>query len=280
MVGAAEDRNGQRSRKITEFADELHRLRAGAGSPSFRKMASLSGCISHTTLAEAEKGLRFPSWETTQEFVKACGGDEADWRARWEGIKKDLAPGASAPTSEVTAPDVPAPGPDAHLVRRSRRSLPLAVGLVVLGVGVVITMMRIFSPSGSADDGELSPKDALVEGDHSRFIQDVTIPDGSQVQVREEFVKVWEIMNAGNVLWRGRYLQRQDLPVSPSTCQTAERVPIGDTLPNQRVMVSVRVTAPNEPTTCKIDWKMVDEQGRQFLPNSRPLYFLVHVVAP
>lgn len=270
MAGADEDSSDQRSRKIAEFADELHCLRVSAGSPSFRKMAGLSGCISHTTLAEAEKGLRLPSWETTQEFVKACGGNEADWRARWESAKKDVTPEAPVPTPRL----------DAHQTGRARRLLPLAAGLVVLGVGVVITMMRMFSPSGSAVDGELASKESLVKGDHSRFIQDVTIPDGSQVQVREEFVKVWEIMNAGKVIWRGRYLQREDLPVSPDTCQTPERVPIGDTLPNERVMVSVRVTAPNEPTTCKIDWKMVDEQGRQFLPNSRPLYFLVHVVAP
>ncbi len=270
MAGADEDSSDQRSRAIAEFADELHRLRVSAGSPSFRKMASLSGCISHTTLAEAVKGLRFPSWETTQEFVKACRGIEADWRARWESAKKDITPEAPAP----------APPLDAHRTDRRRRLLPLAAGLVVLGLGIVIIMMRIFSPSSSAEDGELASKEALVEGDHSRFIRDVTVPDGSQVQVREEFVKVWEIMNAGNVIWRDRSLQRQDLPVSPDTCQTPERIPIGDTLPNQRVMVSVRVTAPNEPTTCKIDWKMVDEQGRQFLPKSRPLYFLVHVVVP
>jgi hypothetical protein len=77
---------------------------------------------------------------------------------------------------------------------------------------------------------------------------------------------------------RDRYLQRQDLPISSNTCQTPERVPIGDTLPNERIKISVRVTAPSKPTTCKIDWKMVDNQGRQFLPKSRPMYFLVHVI--
>ncbi|MFC4533677.1 NBR1-Ig-like domain-containing protein [Sphaerisporangium dianthi] len=33
---------------------------------------------------EATKGNRLPSWETTVEFVKACGADPAAYRERWE----------------------------------------------------------------------------------------------------------------------------------------------------------------------------------------------------
>jgi hypothetical protein len=264
------DGSGDRQRRFVAFAEELHRLRVSVGSPSFRKMASLSGCISHTTLAEAEKGLRFPSWETTREFVKACRGDEVDWRGRWESTRKD-----KTPEEPVLTPRL-----DVRETGRRRFVVPVAAGLVILGIVVLVTVMRTVSSTGSAGDGELAAKGALIEGDHARFIQDVTIPDESQVQVGEEFVKVWEIMNAGKVTWRDRYLQREDLPVSPDTCQTPERVAIGDTLPNERVMVSVRVTAPDKPTTCKIDWKMVDERGRQFLPTSRPVYFLVYVIGP
>ncbi|MGJ6967433.1 NBR1-Ig-like domain-containing protein [Streptosporangium sp. G11] len=47
-------------------------------------MSGRSGAISHTTLHEATKGNRLPSWETTVEFVKACGADPAAYRERWE----------------------------------------------------------------------------------------------------------------------------------------------------------------------------------------------------
>ncbi|MEU8381783.1 NBR1-Ig-like domain-containing protein [Streptosporangium sp. NPDC048865] len=47
-------------------------------------MSGRSGAISHTTLHEATKGNRLPSWETTVEFVKACGADPATYRERWE----------------------------------------------------------------------------------------------------------------------------------------------------------------------------------------------------
>ncbi len=47
-------------------------------------MSGRSGAISHTTLHEATKGNRLPSWETTVEFVKACNADPAAYREEWE----------------------------------------------------------------------------------------------------------------------------------------------------------------------------------------------------
>ncbi|WP_285499015.1 hypothetical protein [Actinokineospora sp. NBRC 105648] len=49
---------------------------------------------------------------------------------------------------------------------------------------------------------------------------------------------------------------------------------------NQRVKISVEVTAPDAPTTCVVEWKMVDAAGRLLFPTSRPVYFLVHVQVP
>ncbi|GAB3535610.1 hypothetical protein GCM10027403_13560 [Arthrobacter tecti] len=68
---------------VEQFSAELAKLRLRAGEPSFRSMAKKSGCISHTTLHDAAKGVRFPSWETTEQFVRICGGDVNEWRERW-----------------------------------------------------------------------------------------------------------------------------------------------------------------------------------------------------
>lgn len=69
---------------IEDFAAVLRELRESVGNPPFREMSGRSGAISHTTLHEATKGNRLPSWGTTVEFVKACGGDPAAYRERWE----------------------------------------------------------------------------------------------------------------------------------------------------------------------------------------------------
>src|SRR5512133_806115 len=70
------------------FAEQLRTLRTAVGNPSFRNMAGRSGRISHTTLHEAAAGTRFPSWETTREFVRACEADEIQWRRRWEDAQR------------------------------------------------------------------------------------------------------------------------------------------------------------------------------------------------
>lgn len=50
----------------------------------------------------------------------------------------------------------------------------------------------------------------LVDGDCSSFIRDVTIPDGSTVQINQRFIKTWELQNTGSVAWVGRQLQCLD----------------------------------------------------------------------
>ncbi|MFG1997536.1 NBR1-Ig-like domain-containing protein [Spirillospora sp. NPDC048911] len=75
---------------IAGFATVLRELRRSVGNPPFREMSGRSGAISHTTLYEATKGNRLPSWATTVEFVKACGADPAAYRERWERANRTV----------------------------------------------------------------------------------------------------------------------------------------------------------------------------------------------
>jgi hypothetical protein len=303
----------QRKQAITQFADELQALRAAIGNPSFRKLAGRSGRISHTALHDAVAGNRLASWTTTREFVRACGGDEAAWRARWEraaalalGQADESSPdgpatsenGAGPAESEPAGPEPatpPAPlatsgapagsepvQPKASRpARRFSRKIAVVAGTITILVAVGGAGLMLRSGSDETPDpAAATPAGPRVSGDRSRFIADATIPDGTSVKTNETFVKVWEIQNSGTVPWYGRYLQREDLPPAPGSCRTPDRVPIGNTLPNERVKISVTVTAPDRPGSCMVKWKMVDEQGRLFFPSSRPVYFLVTVVAP
>ncbi|GIH75269.1 hypothetical protein Plo01_16980 [Planobispora longispora] len=90
---------------IEDFAGVLRELRRSVGNPPFREMSGRSGAISHTTLHEATKGNRLPSWETTVEFVKACGADPAAYRDHWERANRTVR-GAGAgdpPTADASA---------------------------------------------------------------------------------------------------------------------------------------------------------------------------------
>lgn len=254
------------------LAAELAALRANAGNPSFRKMAERSGCISHTTLHEAVKGTRFPSWETTREFVKACGADEGPWRARWVELK-----GAPAAPALPDPPAAPAEGvavaPPLRK-RPARRTALIAAAVVV----VVLAAVAAFVVPGKLGRTQAGDVNARIPGDNTKFIADVTVPDGTAVRAGVTVQKVWEIENAGSVGWHERYLQRMDLPPAPGTCRTPDRVLIGDTAPGEHVMVSVPVTASETPGRCWIGWKMVDAAGTEFFSTRRPVYVLITVV--
>jgi len=98
------------SKPLTEFVADLERLRREAGQPSLRKMSE-TGHYSHTALAGVLSGARLPSQELTLAFVRACGGDEDAWRARWSrehalrhGIEPDTAPPAHRGAARPRAP--------------------------------------------------------------------------------------------------------------------------------------------------------------------------------
>ncbi|QYC45560.1 hypothetical protein Nocox_40085 [Nonomuraea coxensis DSM 45129] len=89
-----------RAEAIEDFAATLRELRNAVGNPPFREMSGRSGAISHTTLHEATKGNRLPSWETTVEFVKACDADPAAYREHWERANRVVRSASAGEPSE------------------------------------------------------------------------------------------------------------------------------------------------------------------------------------
>lgn len=108
------------------------------------------------------------------------------------------------------------------------------------------------------------------ESDAYEFIRDVTVPDGSDVRVAEEFVKIWEIRNTGNVTWKRRYLQRQGAREGPGLISSSAKVPIPTTEPGETVQVKLAMKAPLTPGTTTCKWEMVDKRGNMYF-SERPL---------
>lgn len=79
---------------LSEFAATLRTLREEAGSPKFVTMSRRVG-RSKSTLAEAVGGRHLPRWDTVVDFVRACDGDPAEWRARWERVRAELTEAAA-----------------------------------------------------------------------------------------------------------------------------------------------------------------------------------------
>ncbi|WP_239122935.1 NBR1-Ig-like domain-containing protein [Sphaerisporangium siamense] len=301
-----------RAEAIEDFAAALRELRKSVGNPPFREMSGRSGAISHTTLHEATKGNRLPSWETTVEFVKACDGDPAAYRERWERANLAVRSAgdsslraeplvAPSPPDEIAGDDQPVPpAPGGRRRARPTRAAVAVFATAAVGIGAAVVVAVLVNrgsatdgrgpePSGSSSETTLSAADCPVrptnppwappahEGDSATFIGDITLPDCTRVGPGQTKTKVWRLKNAGTVHWKGYSLHRLDLPQRPDQCQTISDVPIGDTRPGEIVDVRTDITTPRNPGLCYVRFKMMDGAGRVAFPGGRPLNFQIIV---
>jgi hypothetical protein len=90
-----------------------------------------------------------------------------------------------------------------------------------------------------------------------------TMADGSFVKVGSSVEQGWELENTGFCVWEGRALKEL-----ANEHMTPEKTlaPVARTAPGERISVSVRFTAPDEPGSCRSVWQMVDADGRVCFP--------------
>ncbi|MEU7531866.1 hypothetical protein AB0A74_39450 [Saccharothrix sp. NPDC042600] len=86
---------------LLRFAGELRELRRAAGSPGYRELARRAN-YSVTALSEAAGGRKVPTLPVVLAYVRACGGDVAEWQARWEAVAAEVA--AAADREEESTP--------------------------------------------------------------------------------------------------------------------------------------------------------------------------------
>ncbi len=80
--GRAEGELDPAAGPVPRFAAGLRALRESAGRPTYREMARLAR-YGVTTLSQAAAGKQLPTRAVTLAYVKACGGDLAEWERRW-----------------------------------------------------------------------------------------------------------------------------------------------------------------------------------------------------
>ena len=73
---------------LEAFARDLRALRAKAGL-DYPEMAEVSH-YEMKTLAAAAGGLRLPTLPVAVAFVRACGGNVAEWEERWQKIAEKI----------------------------------------------------------------------------------------------------------------------------------------------------------------------------------------------
>jgi hypothetical protein len=95
--------------------------------------------------------------------------------------------------------------------------------------------------------------------DLARFITDVTIPDGTEMQPGQTFTKTWRLRNMGTCTWTGGYqliFDQGEIMSGPVAQPLAGNVP-----PGQDVDLSVALKAPDNPGTYRGYWRLRNAAG-------------------
>ncbi|GAA4475257.1 helix-turn-helix domain-containing protein [Phytohabitans houttuyneae] len=127
---------------VQQFAAALRKLRAEAGNPPYRTMASAAH-TSKASLSAAAAGHRLPTWEVTRAYVQVCGGDVEEWHQLWTTAREKA--GYPIPTQQSEEPiavklasEVPSLALRLTAVLgRRRRPLLVGAGSVVLIIVMV-----------------------------------------------------------------------------------------------------------------------------------------------
>lgn len=92
-----------------------------------------------------------------------------------------------------------------------------------------------------------------------------TVPDGTEYDVGEVFIKTWRLKNTGTCTWNSNYqlvFAEGDQMGGPSSKNLGQQVK-----PGEQVDLSVDLKAPNLQGTYKGYWKLRDDQGAYFVNN-------------
>ncbi|HEY4461893.1 MAG TPA: helix-turn-helix domain-containing protein, partial [Streptosporangiaceae bacterium] len=99
---AASRTPGTPAEALAEFARDLRELRSKAGL-GYPEMAELSH-YTMKTLASAAGGMKLPTLPVTAAYVRACGGNVAEWEDRWHDVAALVEPAGDRPESQPERP--------------------------------------------------------------------------------------------------------------------------------------------------------------------------------
>jgi hypothetical protein len=132
---------------------------------------------------------------------------------------------------------------------------------ITQGVG---TPFAFNTPSaGFTPLASVAPTQAGQACTDSTFVEDVTVPDGTQIKAGGQFVKIWKVQNTGTCMWDdgfvlkylGGYLDGRDITFKHSS----EFVK-----PGQMREFRQELTAPETPNTYEECWRLRDDGGFYF----------------
>ena len=140
------------------------------------------------------------------------------------------------------------------------------------GEGLSATPTVTFTPAPQAATSTSLPCNM------ASFVDDVTIPDDTNITVNQGFTKTWKLKNVGSCTWTSGYqiiFDSGDQMGGPNSQQLTN----GTVEPNGTIDVSVDLVAPGAPGTYKGNWKLKEPGGNTFGLSTGPFWVQIKAVA-
>ena len=106
-----------------------------------------------------------------------------------------------------------------------------------------------------------------------QFEEDLTVPDGTEVEPGASLVKQWLVTNAGTCNWDERYTVNL---VSGPDMDAPRSQRLFPARKGQQVIIEMIFTAPGDPGQYTSTWQAFDPQGKRF---GDPFFVDIQVVA-
>ena len=115
--------------------------------------------------------------------------------------------------------------------------------------------------------------------DEATFIDDVTIPDGTELEPGSSFTKTWRLLNGGTCTWTPNYKLIFVSGNQMSGPDSQQLVTI-DVPPGASIDISVDLVAPSTAGTYRGDWALRNAAGTRFGigPAAGTFYLEIKVV--
>lgn len=129
----------------------------------------------------------------------------------------------------------------------------------------IFTLTPTLPPNSGGDE---NPSNC----DRARFVEDVSIPDGTEMSPGQSFTKTWRLENTGTCPWTAEYsvqfLNGIEMAGNPTPMNSLVE-------PGETVDLSINFTAPSDPGVHVSEWALVNENGLTFEKS-----FFVQIVVP
>lgn len=103
----------------------------------------------------------------------------------------------------------------------------------------------------------------LSSCDLAAFVEDITIPDGTEMMPGQTFTKVWRISNEGTCTWTSGY-QILYYGGEIMSTETAYALTDTDIAPGESLDISIEMTAPSTEGSYTMWWIMRNADGENF----------------